>query len=103
MATSNTTIGAGAELVTIGKSQQAATARYFRGQIADVRFYDHALTGEEAAAWMEVVPSFFFVDALHKILNFEADWADVSRNLLMLVGMSVGLLAVGTAVLRRRF
>ncbi|MEM7332702.1 MAG: ABC transporter permease [Chloroflexota bacterium] len=56
-----------------------------------------------ASGWMEIVPSFYFVDALHQILNFNAGWADVGQNLLLLFVTSVGLLGIGTAVLRRRF
>ena len=56
-----------------------------------------------ASGWMEIVPSYFFVDSLHQILNFGAGWADVGQNLLTLFVMSIGLLGIGTAVLRRRF
>ena len=56
-----------------------------------------------ASGWMEIVPSYYFVDALHQILNFGAGWADVGQNLMYLLVTSVGFLAVGTAVLRRRF
>ena len=56
-----------------------------------------------ATGWMEIVPSYYFVDSLHQILNFGAGWADVSQNLLLLLATSFGLIAVGTAALRRRF
>ncbi len=56
-----------------------------------------------STGWMEVIPSFFFVDSLHRILNFEAGWADVNRNLAMLFALGIGTLAIGSAVLRRRF
>ena len=56
-----------------------------------------------STGWMEIVPSFYFVDSLHRILNFGAGWADVSRNLALLLIVGAGTMAIGTAVLRRRF
>lgn len=46
----NTDIGEAANRVTIGKSQQGATARWYQGLIADVRIYDHALSQGEIDA-----------------------------------------------------
>jgi ABC-2 type transport system permease protein len=56
-----------------------------------------------ATGWVELIPSFFLVDSLHRILNFDAGWADVGRNLAILFAVSAGTLLVGAAVLRRRF
>ena len=56
-----------------------------------------------ASGWMELIPSFFFVDSLHRILNFEASWPDVSQNLLILALIGLGTIGLGTAVLQRRF
>lgn len=55
-----------------------------------------------ATSWMEIIPSFYFVDSLHRILNFGAGWADVSGNLAMLFVVGAGTLAIGTASIRRR-
>jgi ABC-2 type transport system permease protein len=56
-----------------------------------------------ATGWIEVIPSFFLIDALHRILNFEAGWADVSRNLGILLAIGAGTMFLGATVLRRRF
>jgi ABC-2 type transport system permease protein len=56
-----------------------------------------------ATGWIEVIPSFFFIDALHRILNFEAGWVDVSRNLGILLVIGAGTMFLGAMVLRRRF
>ena len=56
-----------------------------------------------ATRWMELIPSFFLVDSLHRILNFEAGWVDVSRNLMMLTLVGIGTMMIGATVLRRRF
>lgn len=56
-----------------------------------------------ATGWIELIPSFFLVDSLHRILNFDAGWADVGRNLAILLAMGAGTTFLGAAVLRRRF
>jgi len=56
-----------------------------------------------STGWMEIIPSFYFVDALHRILNFEAGWAEVSSNLALLFVGGAVTLAIGTAAIRRRF
>lgn len=56
-----------------------------------------------ATGWMELIPSFFMVDALHRILNFNAGWADVGRHLVILFVTGAGVMALGTSLLRRRF
>ncbi len=56
-----------------------------------------------ASGWLEVVPSYYFADALHRILNFNADWADVGRHLTLLTVIGLGTLVSGSAVLRKRF
>lgn len=56
-----------------------------------------------ATGWIETIPSYFLVDSLYRILNFEAGWADVGRNLLMMFVIGAGALLVGAAALRRRF
>jgi ABC-2 type transport system permease protein len=56
-----------------------------------------------ATAWVEVIPSYFLIDALYRILNFDAGWADVGRNLLMLFVIGAGTMLLGSAALRRRF
>lgn len=56
-----------------------------------------------ATGWAEVIPSHFLVDSLHRILNFGADWADVSGNVLILLVTGLVTLGLSTIVLRRKF
>lgn len=56
-----------------------------------------------ATGWVELIPSFFLVDSLHRIMNFDAGWADVGRNLAILFATGAALALLGAAVLRRRF
>jgi len=56
-----------------------------------------------ANAWMEWIPSFFLVDGLHRAVNFQVSWAELRPDLVGLLGVSAVLLALGSALLRRRF
>ncbi len=56
-----------------------------------------------ANEWMEWIPSFFLVDGLHRALNFQVSWAELRPDLVGLLGVSAVLLALGSALLRRRF
>jgi len=56
-----------------------------------------------SSSWIKLIPSFYLVDSLNRILNYQAGWGQVARNLLILLavdGISVGL---GSMLLRRRF
>ena len=55
-----------------------------------------------ATEWVEVIPTFYLVDTLHRILNFDAGWSDVGLNLLVLSIISLGALGLGSLTLRRR-
>ena len=56
-----------------------------------------------ASAWIELIPSYFLVDALHRILHFGAGWGEVGGTLLALLVSGAALLLLGSALLRRRF
>lgn len=53
--------------------------------------------------WIEVIPTFYLVDTVHQIANFDAGWAEVSSNLVTLLAMSAVLLAGSVVVLQRKF
>ncbi len=52
--------------------------------------------------WIRVVPSYYLVDAIHRVVNFEASWAEVIGNLIALLAFAGAFLALGIGVLRRR-
>jgi ABC-2 type transport system permease protein len=56
-----------------------------------------------ATAWVDAIPTFYLVDTLHRVINFDASWSEVARNLWFLAGSGVLALALGSTVLRRRF
>lgn len=55
-----------------------------------------------ATEWVEIIPTFYLVDVLNRVLNFGASWGDVGPNLLTLTLISLGALGFGSLALRRR-
>jgi ABC-2 type transport system permease protein len=53
--------------------------------------------------WILTIPSFYLVDTVHQIINFDASWGEVSQNLLYLFLFSAAFFALGMAALRRKF
>jgi len=54
------------------------------------------------SGWAKVIPSYYLVDTLHQVAIFGAGWADVWRNLLILVAFDLGIALVGVATLWRK-
>jgi ABC-2 type transport system permease protein len=55
------------------------------------------------SGWIEVIPTFYLVDTVHQIANFDAGWSNVSSNLATLLAVSAVLLAGSVVVLQRKF
>lgn len=56
-----------------------------------------------AADWVYLIPTHYLVDTIYRSLNFGAGWAEVGGNLLPLAASALFLLALGMAILQRRF
>lgn len=52
--------------------------------------------------WVRIIPSYYLLDALHRVINFGASWQDVTAHLLILLLSGTALLVLGTTVLRRK-
>jgi ABC-2 type transport system permease protein len=52
--------------------------------------------------WVRLIPSHYLVDTLHRVLNFNATWGDVSVNLMVLLVLGIAMLALGTLALGRK-
>ncbi len=52
--------------------------------------------------WVRVIPSYYLVDTLHRVVNFGAGWSDVTLNLLILLAFSAVLLTLGAGILGRK-
>lgn len=53
--------------------------------------------------WAKLIPSYFLVDAVHQVVNFNASWAQIINNLLILLVWDLVLLFGGAAILKRKF
>jgi ABC-2 type transport system permease protein len=53
--------------------------------------------------WIEVIPSFYLVDTVHRVANFASGWGDIWMNLVILLAFSIVILWAGILVLRRKF
>ncbi|MCP4428864.1 MAG: ABC transporter permease [Chloroflexi bacterium] len=53
--------------------------------------------------WIKIIPSFYLVDTVHRVINFDASWGDVGGNLLALLAFGLAFMALGILALRRKF
>lgn len=53
--------------------------------------------------WIKLIPSYYLVDTVYRVSNFEASWGDVSGNLAILLLYAIALMALGVVVLKRKF
>ena len=56
-----------------------------------------------ASNWIRLIPGHYLTDTVYRVLNFNAGWGDVAQNLLMLLVYAAACMALGVAVLKRRF
>jgi ABC-2 type transport system permease protein len=52
--------------------------------------------------WIRVLPSYYLIDPVYRIMNFGAGWNDVSGQLLVLLAFSLGLYGLGVLAVRRK-
>jgi len=52
--------------------------------------------------WVQAIPSYYLVDAVHRVVNFEAGWGEVGTNLLILLAFAAAIFWIGVVVLRRK-
>jgi ABC-2 type transport system permease protein len=52
--------------------------------------------------WIKALPSYYLVDTVYRVINFEAGWSDVAGNLLALLLFSVAFIGLGIYAMSRR-
>jgi ABC-2 type transport system permease protein len=52
--------------------------------------------------WIKVIPSYYMIDTIHRVVNFEAGWSQAGTNLLALSTFSVAFIGLGVVSLRRK-
>ena len=55
------------------------------------------------ADWARVIPSYYLIDTINRVVNYGAGWGDVYGNLVIMAGLTAVLLGGGLLALRRRF
>jgi ABC-2 type transport system permease protein len=55
-----------------------------------------------ASRWVSIIPTYYLVDVLHLLMNFNASWSGIAQNLIILAGMALGAVALGTLTLNWR-
>ncbi len=53
--------------------------------------------------WAKLIPSYYLVDTVHRVVNYGAGWSQISNNLLLLAIWDAALLLLGAAALKRKF
>ena len=53
--------------------------------------------------WVKIIPTYFLVEPLYQLLNYNAGWRDVSGDFLALTAFSLAFLVVGIVVLKQKF
>ncbi|MCP4358886.1 MAG: ABC transporter permease [Chloroflexi bacterium] len=53
--------------------------------------------------WVKLIPSYYVVDTLYRVMNLGAGWADVSSNLLALLAFALLFFVLGVWALQRKF
>jgi ABC-2 type transport system permease protein len=52
--------------------------------------------------WIQVIPSYYLVDTIYRVVNFDAGWSQVAGSLAALLAFSIGFFGLGVAVLGRK-
>lgn len=53
--------------------------------------------------WIKVIPSYYLVETIYRVMNFDYGWKDTWLYLLYLLIFALGFLSLGTIALRRRY
>jgi ABC-2 type transport system permease protein len=54
------------------------------------------------SGWIQIIPSYYLVDTIHRVVNFDAGWSQVSGSLMALFAFSVGFFGLGVLALGRK-
>jgi ABC-2 type transport system permease protein len=54
------------------------------------------------SVWTRVIPSHYLAETTYRVINFNAGWADVAPNFVILLAYAASFLVLGIMVLRRK-
>lgn len=55
------------------------------------------------SGWARIIPSYYLIDTVNRVASYGAHWNDVGSNLVILTAFTLVVIALGMAVLRRRY
>jgi ABC-2 type transport system permease protein len=55
-----------------------------------------------ASNWIKIIPSYYLVDIVHRVINFDAGWRQMGPNLLALTVFSAFFFGLGILSIRRK-
>jgi ABC-2 type transport system permease protein len=55
------------------------------------------------SGWIRLIPSYYLVEPMYRVINLGASWSQVGSQLLTLVAYAAVIVAAGVWTLRRRF
>jgi ABC-2 type transport system permease protein len=55
------------------------------------------------SGWAKIIPSYYLIDTVSRVVNFGASWTNVSMNLVILTAFTALVIWAGMLTLRRRY
>lgn len=55
-----------------------------------------------ASNWIKIIPSYYFVDTIYRVMNFNAGWSQVGASLAALLALALAFFGAGVFSLGRR-
>lgn len=52
--------------------------------------------------WIKIIPSYYLVDTVYRVINFEAGWSQVGGSLITLLALAAASFGLGVMTLRRK-
>jgi ABC-2 type transport system permease protein len=52
--------------------------------------------------WVKIIPSYYLVDTVYRVINFGAGWSEVWSNLALMLGFGLAFCGLGVLGLRRK-
>jgi ABC-2 type transport system permease protein len=55
-----------------------------------------------ASNWIKIIPSYYMVDALYKVINFGSGWSQLGSSMIILLGFAAAFFGLGVLAMNRR-
>jgi ABC-2 type transport system permease protein len=55
-----------------------------------------------ASNWIKIIPSYYMVDSIYRVINFDSDWNQLGGSMLVLLGFAVAFFSLGVLAMNRR-